>query len=86
MISGMADQFVICSGVLGAGLNDPELRLRPRGCLASSGLGGQAMGSTEDLLTSCCSWSSITPMRDHAGVVVGITNLLIIAGIDTGCG
>ncbi|GJM39442.1 MAG: cytochrome P450 [Acidimicrobiales bacterium] len=85
---GMADQFVIwVNGVLGEGLNDPELRLRTRDELL--GFIGEEVAKRqsdpqEDLLTELLFMeidhpeANITPE-----VVVGITNLLIVAGIDT---
>ncbi|MEM9203765.1 MAG: cytochrome P450 [Actinomycetota bacterium] len=84
----MADQFVIwVNGVLGEGLKDPELRLRTRDELL--GFIGQevqkrATDPQDDLLTELLFMeldhpeAKITPQ-----VVVGITNLLIVAGIDT---
>jgi len=85
---GMADQFVIwVNGVLGEGINDPELRLRTRDELLGF-IGGEVQkrldDPTEDLLTQLLFMeldhpeANITPQ-----VVVGITNLLIVAGIDT---
>ncbi len=85
---GMADQFVIwVNGVLGEGLNDPELRLKTRDELLGF-IGGEVQKRMEDpqddLLTDLLFMeldhpeANITPE-----VVVGITNLLIVAGIDT---
>ncbi len=85
---GMADQFVIwVNGVLGEGLHEPELRLRTRDELLGF-IGNEVQARAEDpkddLLTELLFMeldhpeANITP-----AVVVGITNLLIVAGIDT---
>ena len=85
---GMADQFVIwVNGVLGAGLNDPELRLKTREELL--GFIGVEVAKRmedpqEDLLTELLFMELDHPdAKITPEVVVGITNLLIIAGIDT---
>ena len=83
---GMADQFVIwVNGVLGAGLNDPELRLKTRELLGFIGAEVANDGDPrEDLLTELLFMELDHPdAKITPEVVVGITNLLIIAGIDT---
>ena len=85
---GMADQFVIwVNGVLGAGLNDPELRLKTREELLDfigAEVAKRMEDPQEDLLTELLFMELDHPdAKITPEVVVGITNLLIIAGIDT---
>jgi cytochrome P450 len=85
---GMADQFVIwVNGVLGEGLLDPELRLRTRDELLSfidKEVRARIKDPQEDLLTDLLFMELDHPeARITPEVVVGITNLLIVAGIDT---
>ncbi len=85
---GMADTFVEwVNGVLGEGLNDPELRVRTRDELLTylnDEVNSRLEDPREDLLTELLHMeldhpeANITP-----AVVVGIANLLIVAGIDT---
>ena len=85
---GMADQFVIwVNWVLGAGLHDPAMRLKARDELLafiSEEVEKRRLDPQEDLLTELLFMeldhpeANITPE-----VVVGVTNLLIVAGIDT---
>ncbi len=85
---GMADTFVEwVNGVLGEGLNDPELRVRTRNELLTylnNEVNSRLEDPREDLLTDLLHMeldhpeANITP-----AVVVGIANLLIVAGIDT---
>ncbi|MGI9616600.1 MAG: cytochrome P450, partial [Acidimicrobiales bacterium] len=85
---GMADQFVEwVNWLLGEGLKDPEKRMRARDELLAF-IGGEVQkriaDPQEDLLTDLIFMelddpeANITPQ-----VVVGVTNLLIVAGIDT---
>ena len=85
---GMADQFVIwVNGVLGAGLNDPELQLKTREELLGfigAEVAKRMEDPREDLLTELLFMELDHPdAKITPEVVVGITNLLIIAGIDT---
>ena len=84
---GMADQFVIwVNGVLGAGLNDPELRLKTREELlgfVGAEVAKRMEDPREDLLTELFMELDHPDAKITPEVVVGITNLLIIAGIDT---
>ncbi len=85
---GMADQFVIwVNDLLGEGLTDPVRRMKARDELIGFITGEVEKRQTdpqEDLLTELLFMelddpeAKITPQ-----VVVGITNLLIVAGIDT---
>ncbi len=85
---GMADQFVIwVNDLLGEGLSDPVRRMKARDALIEFITGEVEKRQTdpqEDLLTELLFMelddpeAKITPQ-----VVVGITNLLIVAGIDT---
>ncbi|MDG2029261.1 MAG: cytochrome P450 [Acidimicrobiales bacterium] len=85
---GMADQFVIwVNGVLGEGLTDPELRIKTRDELLGF-IGGEVekrqTDPQEDLLTELLFMELDHPEANVTPeVVVGITNLLIVAGIDT---
>ena len=85
---GMADQFVEwVNWLLGEGMNDPERRMQARDELLAF-IGGEVQkrieDPQEDLLTDLIFMelddpdANITPE-----VVVGVTNLLIVAGIDT---
>ena len=85
---GMADQFVIwVNGVLGEGLLDPELRLKTRFELLSfigEEVAKRAEDPQEDLLTELLFMELDHPeAKITQEVVVGVTNLLIVAGIDT---
>ena len=85
---GMADQFVLwVNDLLGEGLTDPVRRMKARDELIAFITGEVEKRQTdpqEDLLTELLFMelddpdAKITPQ-----VVVGITNLLIVAGIDT---
>ncbi|MFT7647878.1 MAG: cytochrome P450 [Candidatus Poriferisodalaceae bacterium] len=85
---GMADQFVVwVDGLLGEGINDPVRRMKARDELLAF-IGAEVEkrleDPQEDLLTQLLSMelddpeAKITPQ-----VVIGVTNLLIVAGIDT---
>ncbi len=85
---GMADQFVIwVNGVLGEGLHDPELRMKTRDELLgfiNSEVRARITDPREDLLSELLHMELDHPDADITPeVVVGITNLLIVAGIDT---
>ena len=75
------------NGVLGAGLNDPELRLKTREELLGfigAEVAKRMEDPQEDLLTELLFMELDHPdAKITPEVVVGITNLLIIAGIDT---
>ncbi len=85
---GMADQFVDwVNALLGAGLNDPVMRMKARDEMLTfigAEVAKRQEDPQEDLLTELLFMeldmpeAQITPQ-----VVVGITNLLIVAGIDT---
>ena len=85
---GMADQFVIwVNDLLGEGLTDPVRRMKARDALIgfiTEEVEKRQTDPQEDLLTELLFMelddpdAKITPQ-----VVVGITNLLIVAGIDT---
>jgi len=84
----MADQFVIwVNGVLGEGLHDPELRLKTRDELLafiSSEVHQRIADPQEDLLSELLHMELDHPDAEITPeVVMGITNLLIVAGIDT---
>jgi len=84
----MADRFVDwVNMVLGEGLHEPELRLAARDEMIGF-IGGEvqkrAEDPQEDLLTELLFMELDDPdARITPEVVVGITNLLIVAGIDT---
>lgn len=85
---GMADQFVEwVNYVLGDGLHQPELRLKARDeMLAFIGaeVESRMQDPQEDLLTELLFMELDDPeAKITPEVVVGITNLLIVAGIDT---
>ena len=84
----MADQFVVwVNWLLGEGLNDPEKRMRARDELLAF-IGGEVQkridDPQEDLLTELIFMELDDPEANITPeVVVGVTNLLIVAGIDT---
>lgn len=85
---GMADQFVIwVNYVLGEGLHQPEKRLQARDeMLAFIGaeVAKRQEDPQEDLLTELLFMELDMPdAQITPDVVIGITNLLIVAGIDT---
>ncbi len=85
---GMADQFVHwVNMVLGEGLHDPENRLKARDeMLAFIGaeVAKRQQDPQEDLLTDLLFMELEDPEANITpAVVIGITNLLIVAGIDT---
>ncbi len=85
---GMADQFVHwVNMVLGEGLHDPENRLKARNeMLAFIGaeVAKRQEDPQEDLLTDLLFMELEDPEANVTpDVVIGITNLLIVAGIDT---
>lgn len=85
---GMADQFVHwVNMVLGEGLHDPENRLKARNeMLAFIGaeVAKRQQDPQEDLLTDLLFMELEDPEANITpDVVIGITNLLIVAGIDT---
>jgi len=85
---GMADTFVEwVNGVLGEGLNDPELRVRTRKELLTylnEEVNSRLVDPREDLLTELLHMELDHPdAKITPAVVVGIANLLIVAGIDT---
>ncbi|MEL6982245.1 MAG: cytochrome P450 [Actinomycetota bacterium] len=85
---GMADQFVEwVNMVLGEGLHDPENRLKARNeMLAFIGaeVAKRQEDPQEDLLTDLLFMELEDPEANITpAVVIGITNLLIVAGIDT---
>jgi cytochrome P450 len=85
---GMADQFVEwVNYVLGDGLHQPELRLKARDEMLGF-IGNEVQkrmeDPQEDLLTELLFMELDDPnAKITPEVVVGITNLLIVAGIDT---
>jgi len=85
---GMADQFVHwVNMVLGEGLHDPENRLKARNEMLAF-IGGEVakrqQDPQEDLLTDLLFMELEDPEANITpDVVIGITNLLIVAGIDT---
>ena len=85
---GMANQFVEwVKGVLGDGLLDPELRLKVRAELLGF-IGAEVekrmKDPQDDLLTELLFMELDHPeAKITPEVVVGVTNLLIVAGIDT---
>ena len=85
---GMADQFVIwVNALLGEGLNDPAMRMKARDELFAY-IGAEVLkrqqDPQEDLLTELLFMELDMPeAKITPEVVVGITNLLIVAGIDT---
>ena len=85
---GMADQFVIwVNAVLGEAMSDPEARLRARDELLGfigAEVAKRSSDPQDDLLTELIFMELDHPEADITpAVVVGITNLLIVAGIDT---
>jgi len=85
---GMADQFVEwVDALLGSGLTDPERRMRARdellGFIAEE-VQSRMEDPKDDLLTELIFMELDDPnAKITPEVVVGITNLLIVAGIDT---
>ncbi len=84
----MADSFVEwVNGLLGEGLNDPELRLASRDSLInfiSAEVESRMTDPRDDLLTELLHMEIDHPeAKITPAVVIGITNLLIVAGIDT---
>ncbi|MEO0492168.1 MAG: cytochrome P450 [Actinomycetota bacterium] len=85
---GMADQFVTwVNGVLGEGIKDPELRIQTRfellGFIGAE-VAKRAEDPQDDLLTELLFMELDHPEANITqDVVIGITNLLIVAGIDT---
>jgi len=85
---GMADQFVIwVNAVLGEAMSDPAARLRAREELLGfigEEVAKRSSDPQDDLLTELIFMELDHPEADITpAVVVGITNLLIVAGIDT---
>jgi len=85
---GMADQFVEwVNALLGEGLNDPEMRMRARDEMLTfigAEVAKRQQDPQEDLLTELLFMELDVPeAKITPEVVVGITNLLIVAGIDT---
>jgi len=85
---GMADQFVEwVNALLGAGLNDPVMRMRARDEMLTfigAEVAKRQQDPQEDLLTELLFMELDMPeAKITPEVVVGITNLLIVAGIDT---
>ncbi len=85
---GMADQFVIwVNQLLGEGLSKPELRLQARDSLIgfiNGEVRARQQDPQEDLLTELLFMELDDPEANITPeVVVGVTNLLIVAGIDT---
>ncbi len=85
---GMADQFVSwVNMVLGEGLHDPENRLKARDEMIgfiSAEVAKRQEDPQEDLLTDLLFMELDDPEANITpAVVIGITNLLIVAGIDT---